>query len=243
MPKVVEQSEKILFYEHKSHPMTEVPPHSTYAATKGEAQVGATEPQPQGTIPSATQGTNSQLQQLHTPVNSQPAGYEYSTIVTTNPPYGMPLYPEEFSGPYTERDFESSDDEVAPRRRRAGKELMADGNQRPRSTRGVNSQEVQERIKAHEAEIQRLKRDLEAHQVPRPQLPPRGRNPPPIIDLDGPSQRRVVIPRADLSNLLPLRDPDDPTPPFTEEIMNSHMLGHTHCRMGLNTVFTTIKLN
>ncbi|KAL8110424.1 hypothetical protein AgCh_026225 [Apium graveolens] len=32
----------------------EVPPHSTYAATQGEAQLGATEPQPQGTISSAT---------------------------------------------------------------------------------------------------------------------------------------------------------------------------------------------
>ncbi|KAL8107550.1 hypothetical protein AgCh_024100 [Apium graveolens] len=29
----------------------EVPPHSTYAATQEEAQIGATEPQPQGTIP------------------------------------------------------------------------------------------------------------------------------------------------------------------------------------------------
>ena len=62
----------------------EVPPHSTYAATQGRAQVGATEPQPQGTIPPAPQGTNPQLQQLHTPVNSRPIGYEYSTIVITN---------------------------------------------------------------------------------------------------------------------------------------------------------------
>ncbi|KAL8109295.1 hypothetical protein AgCh_025408 [Apium graveolens] len=201
----------------------EVPPHSTYAATQGEAQIGATEPQPQGTIPSATQGTNPQLQQLHTHVNSQPIGYEYSIVVTTNPPYGMPLYLEEFSGPYTERDSESSNDEVTPRRRRAGKEPMPDGNQRPRSTRGTNPQEVQERIRAHEAEIQRLKRDLEAHQAPRPLLPPRGRNPPPVIDLDGPSQRRVVVPRTDPSTLLPLGDPDDPTPPFTEEIMNAHI--------------------
>ena len=78
--------------------------------------------------------------------------------MTTNPLYGMPLYPEvggsghagrskargcsppyirglapiledqEFSGPYTERDSESSDDELTPRRRRAGKEPMADGS-------------------------------------------------------------------------------------------------------------------
>ncbi|KAL8154806.1 hypothetical protein AgCh_000241 [Apium graveolens] len=231
----------------------ELPPHSTYVTTQGEAQIGATEPQPQGTIPSATQGTNPQVQQLHAPVNSRPIGYEYSTVVTTNPPYGMPLYPEvggsghagrnearggsppyirglapipedqEFSGPYTERDSESSDDEVAPRRRRVGKEPMADGSQRPQSTQGTNPQEVQEMIRAHEAEIQRLRRDLEAHQTTRPPVPPRGRNPPPIIDLDGPVQRRVVVPRADPSNLLPLGDPDDPTPPFTEEIMNAHI--------------------
>ncbi|KAL8154930.1 hypothetical protein AgCh_000334 [Apium graveolens] len=170
-----------------------IPPHSTYAITQGGAHVGATEPQPQGTIPPA--------------------------------PQCLAPIPEdrEFSGPYTERDSESSDDEVAPRRRRAGKEPMADGNQRPRNIRGVNPQKVQERINADEAEIQRLKRDLEAHQAPRLPLPPRGRNPPPIIDLDGPSQRRAVVPRADPSNLLPLGDPDDPTPSFTEEIMNAHI--------------------
>ncbi|KAL8134898.1 hypothetical protein AgCh_009781 [Apium graveolens] len=143
------------------------------------------------------------------------------------PPYirGLTPIPEdqEFSGPYTERDPESSDDDVATRRRRAGKEPMPDGNQRPRSTRGTNPQEVQERIRAHEAEIQRLKRDLEVHQTQRPPLPPRRRNPPPIIDLDGPLQRRNVVPRADPSDLLPLGDHDDPTPPFTEEIMNAHI--------------------
>ncbi|KAL8111185.1 hypothetical protein AgCh_026787 [Apium graveolens] len=74
----------------------------------------------------------------------------------------------EFSGPYTERDSESLDDEVAPRRRRPGKEPMVDGRQRPQSTQGANPQEVQERIRAHEAEIQRLRRDLEAHQATRP---------------------------------------------------------------------------
>ncbi|KAL8108705.1 hypothetical protein AgCh_008657 [Apium graveolens] len=231
----------------------EVPPHSTYASTQGEAQTGATHPQPQGTTPPTVQGTNPQVQQIHIPVNSRPVGYEYSTIVTTNPPYGMPLHPEvggsgyagrseargrsppyirgldpipedrEFSGPYTERDSESSDDEVAPRRRRPGKEPMADGRQRPQSTPGANPQEVQEKIRAHEAEIQRLRRDLEAYQATRPHIPPRGRNPPPIIDLDGPVRRRAAVPRTDPSNLLPLGDPDDPTPPFTEEIMNAHI--------------------
>ncbi|KAL8149174.1 hypothetical protein AgCh_006257 [Apium graveolens] len=144
-----------------------------------------------------------------------------------SPPYirGLASIPEdrEFSGPYTERDSESSDDEVAPRRRRPGKEPMADGRQRPQSTQGANPQEVQERIRAHEAEIQRLRRDLEAHQANIPQIPPRGRNPPPVIDLDGPVRRRAIVPRTDPSNLLPLGDPDDLTPPFTEEIMNAHI--------------------
>ncbi|KAL8115462.1 hypothetical protein AgCh_022089 [Apium graveolens] len=224
-----------------------------YMMYNGEAQTGATQPQPQGTTSPTIQGTNPQVQQVHIPVNSRPVGYEYSIIVTTNPPYGMPFHPEvggsgyagqseargqsppyirglgpipedrEFSGPYTERDSESSDDEVAPRRRRPGKEPMAYGRQRPQSTPGANPQEVQERIRAHEAEIQRLRRDLEAHQATRPQIPPRRRNPPPVIDLDGPVRRRAAVPRTDPSNLLPLGDPDDPTPPFTEEIMNAHI--------------------
>ena len=71
----------------------EVPPHSTYASMQGEAQIGATEPQPQGTIPSTTQGTNPQVQQVHAPVNSRPIGYEYSTVVTTNPLMGCPFTP------------------------------------------------------------------------------------------------------------------------------------------------------
>ncbi|KAL8122123.1 hypothetical protein AgCh_018752 [Apium graveolens] len=206
------------------HKSSQIEPRSS------RSMLGATEPQPQGTIPLAPQGTNPKLQQLHAPVNSRLIGYEYSTVVTTNPPYGMPLYPEiggsghvgrieargqtapyiqglapipedqEFSGPYTERDSESSDDEVARRRRRAGKEPMVDGNERHRSTRGVKTQEA-----------------------PRPPLPPRRRIPPPIIDLDGPSQRRAVVPKADPNNLLPLEDLDDPTPPFTEELMNAHI--------------------
>ncbi|KAL8117661.1 hypothetical protein AgCh_015512 [Apium graveolens] len=77
----------------------------------------------------------------------------------------------EFSGPHSDRDYESSDDEVATRRRHTSKEPMPDTNQRPRSTQGMNPQDVhQERIRAHEAEIQRMKRDLEAHLTPRPLL-------------------------------------------------------------------------
>ncbi|KAL8103921.1 hypothetical protein AgCh_028212 [Apium graveolens] len=33
----------------------------------------------------------------------------------------------------------------------------------------------------------------------------------------------VVAPRADPSDLMPLEDPDDPNPPFTDKIMNAHI--------------------
>ncbi|KAL8105090.1 hypothetical protein AgCh_029036 [Apium graveolens] len=169
----------------------EIPPHSTYASTQGEAQVGATQPQPQGTTLPTIQGTNPQVQQVG---GSGHAGR--SEARGQSPPYirGLAPIPEdrEFSSPYTERDSESSDDEVALRRRRPGKEPMADGRQRPQSAQGANPQEVQERIRAHEAEIQRLRRDLEAHQATRPQIPPRGRNPPPVIDLDGPGAKESL---------------------------------------------------
>ncbi|KAL8134681.1 hypothetical protein AgCh_009636 [Apium graveolens] len=200
----------------------EIPPYSTYASTQAETQIGATQPQPQGMTPPTIQGMNPQVQQVG---GSGYAGR--SEARGQSPPYirGLAPIPEdqEFSGPYTERDSESSDDEAAPRRRRPGKVPMADGRQRPQSTQGANPQEVQEKIRAHEAEIQRLRHDLEAHQATRPQIPPRGRNPPPVIDLDGLVRRMAVVPRTDPSNLLPLGDPDDPTPPFTEEIMNAHI--------------------
>ncbi|XP_074347216.1 uncharacterized protein LOC141686053 [Apium graveolens] len=80
----------------------------------------------------------------------------------------------------------------------------------------TNPQDVQERIKAHEAEIQRLK-------PPRPSLAVRQIDLPPIIDLDGPTPRRVAAPRPNLSDLMPLGDPNDPHPPFTDEIMNARI--------------------
>lgn len=47
---------------------------------------------------------------------------------------------------------------------------------------------------------------------------------PKIIDLEGTPRRRTVeMLRFDPNELLPLGNPDDPTPPFTEEIMNAHI--------------------
>ncbi|KAL8146597.1 hypothetical protein AgCh_004356 [Apium graveolens] len=181
------------------------------AATQEGTQVGATEPQPQGTIPPAPQGTNPQLQQLHTPVNSRPVGYEYSTIVATNPPYEMPLYPEVGGSGHTGRSEAQGQTpptyEVWLLSRRIGNFLVLTLRETPNLRMMKWPQEG----------------GVLAEARPRPALPPRGRNPPPIIDLDGPLQRRTVVPRADPSNLLPLGDPDDPTPPFTEEIMSAHI--------------------
>lgn len=43
-----------------------------------------------------------------------------------------------------------------------------------------------------------------------------------MIDLDHPPrQRRNVVPRVGPNNLIPLKDYDDFTPPFTEEIMGA----------------------
>ncbi|KAL8136230.1 hypothetical protein AgCh_010723 [Apium graveolens] len=62
------------------------------------------------------------------------------------------------------------------------------------------------------------------HVTPRPPPEATRRDFPPIIDLDGPRPRRVVVPRTDPSDFMPLGDPDDPNPQFTEEIMNAHIL-------------------
>ena len=49
---------------------------------------------------------------------------------------------------------------------------------------------------------------------------------PPVIDLDeAPRRVRSAVARADPNDLLPIKEgnPDDPTPPFTEEIMGTHI--------------------
>ena len=133
---------------------------------------------------------------------------------------------QDFSGPYTEDDESSTDqdEDIAPRRRHLGKEVAVEGT---RSRR--RPQSVEERIRAHEAEILRLKKDLELGKGgPRPQQNQRtaDRLPViPIVNLDETPRRRTEVPRADPIDLLPLKegDPDDPTPPFTEEIMNARI--------------------
>ena len=162
------------------------------------------------------------------PTFNAPRRMQVSTTVLPLPPYGLPqgyeppyeqgLLPQQtpyqggrvrdYSGPYT-TDEESSEEDVNPRRRRPGKEPIG-------STRPSSRLNIQERIQAHESRIQKLKKDLERRQA----SPPPRRELPPIIELEHTPKRREP-PRVDPSRLMALGGPDDPTPPFTEEIMNA----------------------
>lgn len=75
------------------------------------------------------------------------------------------------------------------------------------------------RIREHEAQIQRLTHDLEARRARQPwRQEKRARIRPPVIDLESTPRRRT-----DPDDLLPLGDPDDLTPPFTETIMKARI--------------------
>ena len=78
-----------------------------------------------------------------------------------------------------------------------------------------------EQIREHEEKIEKLKRDMEAAGQNSQAIPRRGdrtRDRPPVIDLE------ATQTRADPDSLLPLGDPDNPTPPFTQNIMRAHIL-------------------
>ncbi|KAK1378310.1 hypothetical protein POM88_025054 [Heracleum sosnowskyi] len=114
---------------------------------------------------------------------------------------------QDYSGPYTEDEGYTTGEDVAPRRRRSSQ------------TNRDQPQTTKEKIVAHEAETARLKKLLAEEEVAQSQ----GRTTEeiPIINLDPPARRtkRAEAPRGDPSILLPLGDPDDPTPPFTQDIM------------------------
>ncbi|KAK1359607.1 hypothetical protein POM88_044081 [Heracleum sosnowskyi] len=82
-------------------------------------------------------------------------------------------------------------------------------------------QTTKEKIAAHEAETARLKKLLAEEEAAQSQG--RTNEVIPIINLDPPVRRtkRAEAPRGDPSILLPLGDPDDPTPPFTQDIMKT----------------------
>ncbi|KAK1365344.1 hypothetical protein POM88_040905 [Heracleum sosnowskyi] len=180
--------------------------------------------------------------------------------ISTNPAYGLPNYPPEtggsghapiihepyeppyirglgpvpegryldYSGPYSD-DYSSDEGrDRAPRRRRASKEPFG------RRNRGATTRvpmTAMERIRAHEAEIQKLKKNIEIEQQRRQTQPSnQGAGDVPIIDLGTPSRRqegarapRTEIPKSDPRVLTQLGDPDDPIPPFTEEVMDAHV--------------------
>lgn len=77
----------------------------------------------------------------------------------------------------------------------------------------------------HEAHIQRLRQDLKVRQARQPtRHDERARAVPPIIDSENTLKRRVIENlRVDPNDLLPLGEPDNPTPPFAETIMNARI--------------------
>ncbi|KAK1367259.1 hypothetical protein POM88_042820 [Heracleum sosnowskyi] len=135
---------------------------------------------------------------------------QYANQTLGMPGYGMPPRPTsgDYSGPYTEDEGYTTGDDVAPRRRRSSQ------------TNRDQPQTTKEKLAAHEAEVARLKKVLAEQEAARARNQTEGI---PIINLDPPSRRtkRAEAPRGDPSILLPLGDPDDPTPPFTQDIMKT----------------------
>ncbi|KAK1391928.1 hypothetical protein POM88_010984 [Heracleum sosnowskyi] len=117
---------------------------------------------------------------------------------------------QDYSGPYTEDEGYTTGEDVAPRRRRSSQT----NREQPQTTR--------EKLAAHEAETARLKKLLAEEEV----VQSRGRTTEgiPIINLDPPRRtKRAEAPKGDPTDLLPLGDPDDPTPPFTQDIMKANI--------------------
>lgn len=67
-------------------------------------------------------------------------------------------------------------------------------------------QSIEERIRAHEAHIQKLKQDLEMRQTRKQSTVEGSRTPmggPQIIELDEPPRRRRGVPKADHNDFFP----------------------------------------
>ncbi|KAK1383309.1 hypothetical protein POM88_021044 [Heracleum sosnowskyi] len=120
---------------------------------------------------------------------------------------------QDYSGPYTEDENDSTGEErdLALRRIRSSQ------------TNREQPQTTKEKIAAHEAEAARLKKLLAEEEAVRAQCQATERVP--VINLDPASRRtkRAEAPRGDPNVLLPLGDPDDPTPPFTQDIMKANI--------------------
>ena len=143
------------------------------------------------------------------------------------PPYGQG--PEvgfrDYSGPYTTDMGESTDEDDHPRRDRRPLERTALESQRPPRppiSDLQRQQVIEDEILAHRAQIKELTKNLALTKArSRPERPKRNQ----VMDLDGTPREGVghLSPRDDPIVLLPLGDPDDPTPPFTEGIMRANI--------------------
>ena len=199
-------------------------------------QTEGTTEDPQGS------GLNPQLQSVTTPVMAA-ALSEFQTVTTVVPLpatqnldaslpldgrnrllYNPGMEPNKrYYEWYTDDDETTDVDmDVNHRHHRIGKEPTRKGNP-PESRRpsgGVHHQQsYEERIRAHEQSIIQLRKDMERQRERRTLR----RRTPSLVNLDlTPPRRRTANrePRADPTELMPLGDPDDPIPPFTEEIMN-----------------------
>ena len=164
-----------------------------------------------------------------------PSGH---ALVSYEPPYIRGLGPNhgpwyyDYSGPYSDdASSDSEDQDRAPEKATPKQRACEACSQDPPMDHHKPSQKES---RTHEAEIQRLKEDIAREQQRQNRPPPTTREIP-VVDLERPSRRqrraeiprgettRTEIPRGDPKDLMMLGDPDDPTPPFTEEVMRAHI--------------------
>lgn len=113
------------------------------------------------------------------------------------------VYTDNDSSEESERDYD-----IPPRRRRdgnQGRDSQHHTRQSNPESRGPTHQEYEARIRAFEQQIDQLRRDMAAHQARKQPPEPRVETP------QNTGMTRI--------HLLPPGDPDNPVPPFTEEIM------------------------
>ena len=132
-------------------------------------------------------------------------GTHYSTVMTTTRGQTdeYEVYTDNDSSEESERDYD-----IPPRRRRdgnQGRDSQHHTRQNNPESRGPTHQEYEARIRAFEQQIDQLRRDMAAHQARQQPPEPRVETP------QNTSMTRI--------HLLPPGDPDNPVPPFTEEIM------------------------
>ena len=180
-----------------SNPVTTTPPVTLTLASSGTTTAAQTSiPMIFGTLPPMT----------NVVATATDHGTHYSTVVTTTrgPTDEYVVYTDD-SSEDSERDYD-----IPPRRRRDGNQSRgSQHNTRPNNpeSRRPTDQEYEARIRAYEQEIAQLRRDRAAHQTRQPPPEPRQRTENP----QNSGMNRI--------HLLAAGDPENPIPPFTEEIM------------------------